>query len=191
METNENQLVKVGEVISFELMNGKKSRAIAVKQEDDGMIFCTVNCLSEKYLMGVSYGNEDGYEASRLRRYLNNEVLDNFRSYIYRFMIPFANGDLIRIPTEKEIFGMNLYGVEESTDIIQWEPMKKIKNRRVHENNRTANWSGYYWLQNKCRNYEDSFVVCSRGYCSSWCDNFLRLGIRPVFKLKEGYENEI
>lgn len=52
---------------------------------------------------------------------------------------------MIRIPTEKEIFGVNKYGEKESDDVKQFEPMKNRRNRIAFRNNEFE----WYWLKNR------------------------------------------
>ena len=41
-------LFRVGDIISFKLNDGEKMQLLAVKDELDGMIFCSVDCLAEE-----------------------------------------------------------------------------------------------------------------------------------------------
>lgn len=65
-------------------------------------------------------------------------------------MAPFDNGDLLRLPTEKEIFGENYYGEYESPYVKQWKPMKKRRNRMAFDGTKDENLQ-WYWLMNKVR----------------------------------------
>lgn len=101
---------KVGDIIKVKLTDGEKAQAMAVQQEEDGMIFCLVDCLAKEYPMNETCTNEGGYEASDLRKKLNGEILDRFPADLKALMVPFDNGDLLRLPTEKEILGENYHG---------------------------------------------------------------------------------
>lgn len=94
------------------------------------MIFCLVNCLAQEYPMNETNTNEGGYEASELRKKLNGKILDRFPSDLKALMVPFDNGDFLRIPTEKEIHGENYYGEYESPYATQWKPMKLCRRHR-------------------------------------------------------------
>ena len=100
---------KVGDIIKVKLTDGVKVQAMAMQQEEDGMIFCLVDCLPGEYPMNSTRTNEGGYEESDLRKKLNGEILNLFPVELTDMMIPFDNGDLLRLPTEKEIFGENYY----------------------------------------------------------------------------------
>jgi hypothetical protein len=70
---------KVGDIIKVKLTDGVKVQAMAMQQEDDGMIFCLVDCLPGEYPMNSTRTNEGGYEESDLRKKLNGEIT----AYLY------------------------------------------------------------------------------------------------------------
>lgn len=182
--TEKSTTFQVGDVISFEMIDGEAMEALAVKQEDDGMIFCTVDCLKDERPM-IRRGNKaNGYEDSDLRRELNSEIVDRFPSDIREKLIPFENGDLLRIPTEKEIFGENEYGDDEPDSIEQWEPMKLRRNRIAFQGS-NGPWE-WYWLQNPVRDVASATGFASvnhNGYCSYYYASN-SIGVRPAFKIK-------
>lgn len=65
---------QVGDIIKFKLTDGEKVQAMAVQQENDGMLFCLVDCLADEYSMNDTNTNEGGYEDSDLRKKLNTEI---------------------------------------------------------------------------------------------------------------------
>lgn len=136
----------VGDIISFELNDGEKVEAMAVKQDGDIMIFCHVDCLKDEYPMNDRNTNKGGYEASKLRTTLRDVILPRYPEELVKKMVPFKNGDLLRIPTEKEIFGRNVYGDDEPEEVTQWEPMKLRRNRIAFQGH-NGEWE-WYWLQN-------------------------------------------
>ena len=174
-------LFRVGDIISFKLNDGEKMQMLAVKDEPDGMIFCSVDCLAEESCMNESGSNAGGWDESDLRAKLNGEILDRFPKKIKKLLIPFENGDLLRIPTEKEIFGENKYG-ENETDVEQWEPMKQRRNRIALQGLNGA-WE-WYFLKNRVPNSAANFAnVASSGYAG--CNGASNaLGVRPVAKIK-------
>ena len=40
---------KVGDIIEVKLTDGEKTQAMAMRQDEDGMIFCLVDCLPGEY----------------------------------------------------------------------------------------------------------------------------------------------
>ena len=176
VETNK---FKVGDIISFTLNDGEKVRARAVKKEDGGMLFCCIDCLAAKYPMNVNDSNEGGYKESDLRKVLRAEIIRKFPVNITDRMQPMEYGDLLRIPTEREIFGINKYG--EKDDMEQWPCMKKRRNRIAFQGN-NGDWE-WYWLQNKRRDSASYFcVVDSAGAAGALLASY-SIGVRPVFLL--------
>ena len=117
---------KVEDVIKFKLKDGEKVQAMAVKQTPNGMLFVLVDCLAKEYLMFNNIDDTDevdiSYANSDLRKALNGEILDRFPKEIKDRMVAVnAEGDMLRIPTECEIFGENVYGQEESKHAERWK----------------------------------------------------------------------
>lgn len=170
---------KPGDIISFELENGEKVRARAVKREKNGMLFCMVDCLKQKEQMNSSNTNNGGYEASDLRKKLNSDILDRFPVEIRDRMKPMENGDLLRIPTELEIFEENEYGDPDNAE--QWKCMKQVRNRiALLGYNGIIDW---YWLRNRSIDYDSAFCVVGsygRALAGSASSSY---GVRPVFLL--------
>lgn len=174
-------LFRVGDIISFKLNDGEKMKMLAVKDEPDGMIFCSVDCLAEESCMNENGSNAGGWDESDLRAKLNGEILDRFPKKIKKLLIPFANGDLLRIPTEKEIFGENKYG-ESEADAEQWKPMKQRRNRIAFQGLNGA-WE-WYFLKNRVPNSAALFAYVA-SYGAADCSNASHVGgVRPVAKIK-------
>lgn len=172
----------VGDIISFELNDGEKVEAMAVKQDGDTMIFCHVDCLKDEYPMNDRNTNKGGYEASKLRTTLRDVILPRYPEELVKKMVPFKNGDLLRIPTEKEIFGRNVYGDDEPEEVTQWEPMKLRRNRIAFQgSNGDLEW---YWLQNPVRGVVSAalfaLVYDYGGAGSNYASNSW-VGVRPAF----------
>lgn len=181
METAADNGYMVGDVIAFALTDGEEVEALAVKQEQDGMIFCLVDCLNQEYSMNEEDSNRGGYEATDLRVKLNGEILERFPADIREKMVAFANGDYLRLPTEKEIFNCNDYGKAEPDEVQQWEPMKQRKNRIAFQGKGTDRWE-WYWLQNAHKRYAANFALADNGGASS--DGASAAGgVRPAFKI--------
>lgn len=171
--------IYVGDVISFTFTTGEPVEAMVVKETDAGMIFCSVDCLKEVRRMNEEWTNKGGYEASGLRKVLNTEILEMFPEEIREKMKPFSNGDYLRIPTEKEIFGMNEWGEPEEDGVQQWEPMKLRRNRIAFEGlNGSSEW---YWLQNPAVNSATNFAYCNFYGNAGSNSASNSIGVRPVF----------
>ena len=173
---------RVGDVIRFKLSDGEKVEMLAVKEESDGMIFCFVDCLAKEYSMNEQNTNEGGWDASDLRKKLNGEVLDRFPRKIRKLLLPFENGDLLRLPTAKEIFGSNPCGEDESKSVSQWKPMKQRKNR-IASQGLNGGWE-WYWLQNRAQNSATSFAAAAGTGNCHYGSASVEAGVRPVAKIK-------
>lgn len=180
------ELFEVGDIIKFKLTDGEKVQAMAVKQTPGGMLFVLVDCLAKEYPMFNDIddmGEEDiSYATSDLRKVLNGEILDRFPKEIKDRMVAInAEGDMLRIPTECEIFGENVYGQEESKLTKRWKPMKKKRNRIAFQGKEGA-WE-WYWLMNRNKDYASLFArVDSCGY-AHFDNASYSIGVRPVFLL--------
>ena len=181
---------EVGDVISFTLKDGEKVQAKAVKQTDEGMLFITVDCLKNEYQMfKYPVGSmEINYFNSDLRHALNGEILDRFPDEIRSRMVGMRIGDsdsfdLIRIPTEREIFGENPYSKDESDTVVQFKGMKNRRNRmafQVVDGEERFEW---YWLQNRVRYSNYDFTRVSYDGLVSCAGASNSFGVRPVFIL--------
>lgn len=180
------ELFEVGDIIKFKLTDGEKVQAMAVKQTPEGMLFVLVDCLAKEYPMFNDIDDMDeediSYATSDLRKALNGEILDRFPKEIKDCMVAVnAEGDMLRIPTECEIFGENVYGQEESKLIKRWKPMKKKRNRIAFQGKEGA-WE-WYWLMNRHKDYASYFAGVSIGGFAYDTNASYSLGVRPVFLL--------
>lgn len=180
------ELFEVGDIIKFKLTDGEKVQAMAVKQTPEGMLFVLVDCLAKEYPMFNDIDDMDeadiSYATSDLRKALNGEILDRFPKEIKDRMVAVnAEGDMLRIPTECEIFGENVYGQEESKLTKRWKPMKKKRNRIAFQGKEGA-WE-WYWLMNRHKDYASNFADVSSDGNAYYDDASDSIGVRPVFLL--------
>lgn len=171
---------KVGDRINFTLKTGEKVEAMAVKELKNGTVFCAIDFLSHAYPMNRNGGTNEGYEASDLRQTLNGEILDSFPNEIRKQLIPFKNGDLLTIPSEREMFGNNMYASRDEKGVMQWKPM-------ANKHNRVAFRNGKYelgWLRNVV-NYA-SFALCASNGSADYWNALCSFGVRPVFIIRNG-----
>lgn len=178
---------EVGDIVSYTMEDGEEVEALAVKEEFDKhgnlcMVFMLLDCLKEECRMNRDDTNDGGYEESHLRDQLATKYLEKFPAALRLNMVPFENGDLLRIPTEREIFGRNIYGEEEPNTVEQFEPMKKRRNRMAFDglNGETQ----AYWLQNKRVGSATHFcLVSNTGYASN-ANASNSLGVRPLYRIR-------
>lgn len=177
----ETSTYEVGDVIAFELEGGEKVEAMAMRQEADGMLFLFVDCLKDEECMNEEDSNRGGFDASDLRMKLNREIIERFPAEIREQMIAFTNGDMLRLPTEKEIFGVNEYGEDEG-DVEQFAPMKLRRNRIAFQG-LNGNWE-WYWLANKHKRSASGFAYVSSAGRANYGNASGAGGVRPAFKIK-------
>lgn len=179
------ELFEVGDIIKFKLNDGEKVQAMAVRETSKGMLFVLVDCLAKEYPMFTSMEDMTDdyftYENSDLRKALNGEILARFPEEIRSRMVALDNGDMLRIPTEREIFGENIYGQEEPDTVKRFKPMKKKRNRIAFQGKEGA-WE-WYWLMNRHKEYASGFAdVCYNGNADCGSASSAN-GVRPVFLL--------
>lgn len=145
-----------------------------------GAIFLLDQYLDEAYPMNRKNTNKGGYEESDLRETLRSkEILDLFDDWGDR-MVPFDNGDLLRIPFFGEIFGQEDAEYFEPDSCDQWELMKDRKNRIAFRQN-CWEWG---WLQNKRKGSASNFCyVTASGHATNWTASN-SIGVRPAFLIK-------
>ena len=176
----ETDQFEVGDVIEFELKNGEKVKAMAAHKVDAGIIFIYIDLLPEYRPMNKTDKNAGGWKKCDLRKWLNEKHLQQFPDDLRARMIPTDTGDLLRIPTEKEIFGNNRIADEvEDESVQQFAIMKEPRNRIAMFNDGTTDW---YWLQNTVSasafaNVYDNGLATYYGASNSW------VGVRPLFLL--------
>lgn len=178
---------EVGDIVSYTMEDGEEVEALAVKEEFDKhgnlcMVFMLLDCLKEECRMNRDDTNDGGYEESHLRDQLATKYLEKFPAALRLNMVPFENGDLLRIPTEREIFGRNIYGEEEPNTVEQFEPMKKRRNRMAFDglNGETQ----AYWLQNKRVRSATYFCIVGGGGLANGISASYSLGVRPLYRIR-------
>lgn len=189
--TIDTELFELGDIISFTLTTGEKVKAKAIRETPNGMLFITVDCLKDEQpmfktpdrmgSMEISYFNSD------LRHTLNGETLDTFPEEIKGRMVGMRVGqtncfDMLRIPTEREIFGENPYGKDEPVSVRRFYGMENRRERIAFQGSETGTWE-WYWLQNKVEDSASYFAyVDNDGYAYSYNASH-SIGVRPVFLL--------
>lgn len=178
---------EVGDIVSYTMEDGEEVEAIAVKEEFDKhgnlcMVFMLLDCLKEECRMNRDDTNDGGYEESYLREQLNTEYLERFPASLRLNMVPFENGDLLRIPTEREIFGENRYGEEEPDTVEQFDAMKKRRNRIALDGSNGETQA--YWLQNKRVGSAAYFCFVDSNGNAYGSHASASLGVRPLYRIR-------
>lgn len=156
-----------------------KYTATCQKVTRKGAIFLLDQYLDEAFEMNRENTNEGGYEASDLRTELQkNSVLEIFDS-VREMMVPFKNGDLLRIPYAEEFFGdVDSY---EPSEKKQWPLMEDRKNRIAIREGEPYEWG---WLQNKLKSSGADFARVSSVGGTDYDNASRSRGVRPVIRLR-------
>lgn len=163
---------EIGEIIEFTLSTGEEVSAMAMKQEEDGMLFVFVDCLAdEQPMFNSTKGKKVDYLNSDLRQKLNGEILEFFPENIKSLMKEMQNGDKLRLLTKEEVFGDKAL-----------EPMKKIRNRIAFQGNGTDRWE-WWWLQDRIENTASYFALVYSYGGANYLNASYSLGVRPAFKI--------
>ena len=180
IEKRNGRQFEIGDVIGFTLTDGEEVEAMAMKQEEDGMLFVLVDCLAEEQPM-----EKDGRPF--MREYLNKDLYIRFPVEIRNMMKPFDRGDMLRLLTQKEVFGRNVYDSDiDEEGVEQLEPMKNRRNR-IADLGKDGSEDEYawYWLADRLRDVVNgtnfAYVSSSGGCSNSTASN--SNGVRPAFKL--------
>lgn len=135
-------------------------------------LFFLDQCLNWKFEMNPTNINKGGYEASDLRKKLNSEDVLNIFKSVWGLMVPFENGDLLRIPCAEELFGCTYRNRNcccEPSDEKEKEQLPLMKERK----NRIAS------VKNSLSDF-----VCVTGYGSGFSIfASYSCGVRPVFQI--------
>jgi len=187
--TVDTELFELGDIISFELTTGEQAQAMAVRETPNGMLFMFVDCLKTEQKMFENVNNAEvvDYEHSDLRKKLNGEILESFPEEIRERMVGMRVGqtncfDMLRIPTEREIFGENPYGVDEPKSVRRFYGMEERRNRIAWQGSKTGEFE-WYWLQNKVEDSASYFAVVSLDGNANSSYASYSFGVRPVFLL--------
>ena len=182
IESNERK-IQIGDRIRFEMADGEPVEAMAVKELEDGSgLFIFTDCLRTEYRLHKR-GKYPGWEKCELREKLNGEILERLPEDLKARLVPFENGDLLRIPTEREIFGENPYGEPEPESVEQFELMKDRRWRIAFQGYGSGAWE-WYWLQN--RSVCSATTACGvsnngNAYDYGASNSF---GVRPLFQYR-------
>lgn len=184
--TVDTEMFELGDIISFKLTTGEKVQARAVQETPEGMLFVTVDCLKEEQPMfkNTDYMEDEdfSYDNSDLRKVLNGAILASFPAEIRdRMKVVYGDSDLLRIPSEKEIFGMNEYGQEEGK-VKQFKGMKNRRNRIAWQGSKTGAFE-WYWLMNRHKEYASNFAAVSDDGTADYTLASDSIGVGPVFLL--------
>lgn len=180
--SSEKEDICVGKVFDFVLTTGEKAQFMVQRKDEDGYLCMLVDCLPKEYQMNKTNTNKGGYAASDLRNKMNGEILSLFPADLRERMVPVFENDLLRLATEKEIFGVNEYGKDESDSTKQFEPMKSRRNR-IAFRGKEEGWE-WWWLANTVEDSAAYFAYVAYDGGARYDDASGACGVRPAFKIK-------
>ena len=187
--TVDTELFELGDTISFELTTGEQVQVMAVRETPNGMLFMFVDCLKTEQKMFENVNNAEvvDYAHSDLRKKLNGEILESFPEEIRERMVGMRVGqtncfDMLRIPTEREIFGENPYGEDEPKSVRRFYGMEERRNRIAWQGSKTGEFE-WYWLQNKVKDSASNFADVGHYGDADSARASASCGVRPVFLL--------
>lgn len=151
--------------------------ATCQKLTPKGAIFLLDQYLDEPMAMNARNTNRGGYGKSDLRKSLQSDEVLSIFADIRDCMVPFENGDLLRIPFAGEIFGDKLPNWAEPDGHEQWPLMRNRRNRLT---TRCGDYE-WGWLSNMDKTSSTGFCFVNRnGFADGWGASNV-LGVRPVF----------
>lgn len=157
-----------------------------------GALFLMDQYLGKPYAMNAKSTNRGGYAESDLRETLRSKkILDIFKGIRY-YMVPFDNGDLLRIPYYGEMFDNNDRNDFVEPDSVepdsneQW-PLMKDAHNRVASRCGELEWG---WLANTDRDSSTYFCnVNNDGGAGVWAASDV-IGVRLAFLIKQEEETK-
>jgi hypothetical protein len=176
--TIDTELFELGDIISFTLTTGEKVKAKAIRETPNGMLFITVDCLKNEQKMFENPGRAEKVE-------LNGEIFESFPEEIKGRMVGMRVGqtnrfDMLRIPTEREIFGENPYGKDEPVSVRRFYGMENRRERIAFQGSETGTWE-WYWLQNKVEDSASDFAIVYDNGLADCGNASYSFGVRPAF----------
>ena len=161
--------------------------ATCQKVSEEGALFFMDQYDDNPQRMNDESTNEGGYEKSDLRRRINNEEsLKDFPEDIRSRLVPFPNGDLIRIPTIGEMFGTqecydeggNPWYEDDGEDQL---PLMVSRANRIAYRKNDIEWG---WLQNKRVASAATFATVGHAGRASGASASHVRGVRRAFLIK-------
>lgn len=174
-ETDTNKL-QMGDVIR--LKDGYTATCQAVTET--GAIMLLDQYLDFDAPMNEKNTNRGGYEASDLRKWLQDQLDEFLPEDLEKRLKTFENGDLLRLPYYGEMFDHLDPEYVEPDGMVQWPLMKERKNRIAFH--RSGDWD-CGWLMNRRVQSAATFAYVYIGGIASYAGASDSVGVRPAFSL--------
>lgn len=175
---------EIGDQITVKLKNLGEYTATAQKVYEDGKtLFLFDNCVAE-HKMNENGSNAGGFYKSDLCKWMNTELVKSFPVKLLDRMI-YTDEEhkcLLRIPTRKEMFGIDKYSQNYEPDLSeQFELMKDRKNRVCSLPDNEYAW---YWLMNAHLQSSPAFACVAGGGVEAGHGASYSGGVRPAFLIQ-------
>ena len=167
----DTNVIRKGDRIKFKL-RGSKYTATAVKVDEAGALFVFDQFLDEARLMNKNGSAKGGYEESDMRKYLQ-ELAEEFPDELDDRMLPFENGDRLRLLTLPEVCGY-----DDNFDKCDGQiPYFKDRRHRIAE----RKGESYEWMwTSTVVSAADFACVGTYGNADHYGAGYA-LGVRPAF----------
>lgn len=155
--------------------------ATCQKVTEKGATFLLDQYLDRPIPMNKKNTNHGGYDNSDLRKYLQSDtVLSDFEE-IRPYMVPFDNGDLLRIPFAGELFDKLPSWC--TPDGHEQGPLMQDRRNRLALRCGDYEWG---WINNKVKSSSTAFCFVTDDGGVSYCYASRVVGVRPAFLIAEG-----
>ena len=166
---------EIGDQIKVKFFN-EKHKATAIRREEDGMLFLLDDCLDKAMPMNEHGGNNGGYDASDLRKHLVQKANEMPRELKGR-MVPFENGDYLRLLTLQEACGADA-DFNDTEGQIEW-----MKDRRHRVAASKCDEYAYWWLRDVVA--ATNFALVDYNGLADYLSASYARGVRPAFKIRD------
>lgn len=164
----ENENFEVEDIIRFTLKTGEECEAIVAAVGDKNALCIFRNCVGEEKPMNDTNTNEGGWLKTKMRKYLNAELIEQFPDDLRARLQQDENGDYLRLLRDDEIFGDNKYSIFEDE-----------RNIRALEY-KGSEYFSWYWTQTPHSSACFGHVSAVGGLLGNDGASFV-LGVRPAF----------
>lgn len=164
-----NKIIHSGDTVDITLKNGEAVTLVVGTDEKGNMFFSTQDCLRDEHRMNNTMTNRGGWEATEMRRYLNEEVFallpDDLQAVIKpTTIVQIVDGkrvetqDKLFLFSATQVFGKGTYSENEPED-TQLDIFRREKDR-VKECNTYGTWF-WWWLRSAYSGNADYFCNVS------------------------------
>jgi len=182
-EEKDVKRLEYGDVVPFDMSDGEHCEAIVIAIEGDNAICTLVDALKNWHRMNPTSTTNGGYLATEMRKYLNSELLDRFPTELREQMVADDNGDYLRLFTEKEVFGKNIYADEEESEDVKQYDYFKFRRNRIALNGWNSDYPEWWWLSNPAS--ATYFCYCNTGgRANRGVASYALYYVRPRFVIK-------